>query len=352
MRTKAPVIAAAALLLASAGIAVASADTPDTDPCDTARSDRDYMACRFDRLEKQIDQAQQPTDPATPTPSATPDPSDTPDPDPTPSASTTPEPEPTEDPTEPSGSEWPNADNTGVPAGVTLTTYTGPKTITTPTVIDRKKITGRLIVKAPLTIRNSELTGTIDGDYGQPVVIEDSVIDGGRSESPAVGYSDITLRRTEVKGARVSVLCGSDCLIEDSWLHGQYAPPGSDWHVNGYLSNGGHDVVVRHNTLACDVSGGACTGPAASFGDFAPLRDITYENNLFKAGPGGYCLHAGHNPGKEFGKDPTRVSVVGNVFERGPGGKCGYWGPATSFLQGNGNSWARNKFDDGTPVTP
>ena len=36
---------------------------------------------------------------------------------------------------------FPNADNTGVPAGVALTPYTGPMTITTPgTVIDAKQI--------------------------------------------------------------------------------------------------------------------------------------------------------------------------------------------------------------------
>src|SRR5690606_34767425 len=174
---------------------------------------------------------------------------------------------------------------------------------------------------------------------------------GGRSQIPAVGYSNITMKRTEVKGARVSVLCGSNCLIEDSWLHGQYAPSGSDWHVNGYLSNGGSNVVVRHNTLACDVGGGACTGPAASFGDFGAISNVTYENNFLKAG-GGYCLYAGYDPGKPYGKNPTNVRVVDNVFERGSSGKCGYYGPATSFKSGGGNVFSGNKFEDGGAVNP
>src|SRR5690606_472046 len=261
------------------GTIIATADTPD--PCEDMKSDRDYMACQFkldkerdDKLDEKLDEVLEKLDKApepTPTPteseepSPTPTPSETQEPTPTPTPTETEEPEPTPTPTpseteDPEPASFPNADNTG-PSGA-LTTYTGSKTITVPTVIENKKITGTLIVKANLTIRNSELVGVIDNDYGKTVVVEDSLLDGGTSQQPVVGYDNITLRRTEVKGARVSVLCGSNCLIEDSWLHGQYLKPGTDWHVNGYLSNGGSNVVVRHNTIACDANdnsnGGGC----------------------------------------------------------------------------------------------
>lgn len=325
----------AALGLIAGGMAIATADVPSPDPCDKVTATRAYVKCRMDRLEKKIDGDYTPPTP-TPsvTPSQTPTPTVTPTPSVTPSPSVTPTPTPT--PTQPAG-DFPNADNTG-PTG-TLTTYTGPTTITVPTTITGKKITGLLVVKADLTIKNSELVGNIDNDYGKKLVVEDSFLNGGTSQAPVVGYSNITMKRTEVKGSRVSVLCGDNCDIQDSWLHGQYVKAGTDWHANGYISNGGSNVLVKHNTLACDApnnsSDGGCTGPAASFGDFDQLDNIVYENNLLKAGPGSYCLYAGHEPGKAF-PNPRGVKVTGNVFERGSNNKCASYGPATSFLPGSG----------------
>lgn len=264
-------------------------------------------------------------------------------------------------PTQPKPSgDFPNASNTGVPSGTALSAYTGPCTITTPaTVIDSKVVScDRLLISAPGVVITRSKTQNIDSDSsGVSVTITDSEVDGGTAKAPAVGYSNITMARVNVHGARVSVLCGSNCVITDSWLHGQYMEPGSDWHVNGYVSNGGSNVVVRHNTIACDVkdnnNGGGCTGPAASFGDFSPLSNITYDGNLFVATPGGYCLAAGWNPSKPYGSNPVGIVVVNNVFERGAGGKCGYYGAATSFLRGaSGSVWADNTYEDGATVTP
>jgi hypothetical protein len=237
---------------------------------------------------------------------------------------------------------------------------TGPMTLTQAgTIIEAKSIRGRLTIAANnVVIKRSKLVGIIDSDRaGVHVTILDSEIDGGTSKAPAVGYGDITMCRVNVYGSRVSVLCGSNCLIEDSWLHGQYLAPGSDWHVNGYLSNGGSNVVVRHNTITCEPqdnsNDGGCTGPGASIGDFAPLRNITYDGNLFVAGPGGFCLRAGHDPGKLYGNDPTGIVITNNVFQRGANGKCCVWGAVTSFnASGAGNVFSNNKWDDGTTVYP
>src|SRR5262245_30715415 len=55
---------------------------------------------------------------------------------------------------------FPDATTTGVPAGTTLTAYTGPMTINTPgTVIDGKTINGGLIINADnVTIQNCKIT--------------------------------------------------------------------------------------------------------------------------------------------------------------------------------------------------
>jgi hypothetical protein len=255
---------------------------------------------------------------------------------------------------------FPDASNTGVPAGISLTDYTGPMTITNPgTVIESKTIHGRLVIAADnVTIKQSKLIGNIDADHpGIHVTIIESEIDGGTSKAPAVGYSDITMTRVNVHGSRVSVSCGSNCLIEDSWLHGQYLEPGSDWHVNGYISNGGSNIAIKHNTIACEpennTNGGGCTGPGASFGDFAPLQNITYDSNLFVAGPGGYCLYGGYDPKKPYGGSPTGIVIINNVFQRGANHKCGVWGAVTSFNRsGVGNIFTNNKWSDDAPVNP
>lgn len=254
--------------------------------------------------------------------------------------------------------EFPNASNTGVPDKTRLAEYSGPMTITANnTVIDSKLIRGELVIAAKnVTVRRSKLIGNIRNEHSDTsVTIVDSEIDGGRSFQPAVGYDNITMTGVNVHGARVSVLCGSNCLIENSWLHGQYLKPDSGWHVDGYLSNGGENVVLRNNTLECEpqgnASGGGCTAPAASFGDFAPLRNITFDGNLFVATPGSYCLYGGHNPDKPHGANPTMIVIKNNVFQRGHNRKCGIWGAVTSFNRtGNGNIFLNNTWNDGLPL--
>lgn len=255
------------------------------------------------------------------------------------------------------GGCWPGATNTGVPAGISLTNYTGPMTISAAnTVIDSKTINGTLVVAAPnVTIKNSKINGNIDVDgSNRNLILLDSEVDGGTSNTPAIGYSDITMKRVNSHGSRVTLLCGDNCDIQDSWFHDQYLAPGTSWHVNGYVSNGGSNALIQHNTIGCDTpdnaNGGGCTGPAASFGDFAALVNITYNNNLITASPGGYCLAAGHNPGKPYGSNPTNITVTNNIFQRGSSGKCASFGPVTSFLSANGNVWSNNKYADGMAI--
>ncbi len=257
------------------------------------------------------------------------------------------------------GGCWPYEGNTGPGAGVTLTNYSGPCTFTTTTVIDSKNIncSGGIVVKGNLTIRNSNVTGYFDGDYGFDLVIEDSYVNGGNTSAPAIGYGDITVRRSEVVGGQHNILCSSNCVIEDNWLHGQYNQPGGSFHNNAYISNGGSTHTIYHNSLFCSPTdngtGGGCTADASIFGDFATMRDVTFDFNLFHATPsGGVCGTFGYNTSKPFGNNPTNITVTNNIFQRGSNNKCGVNAPVTSFLQANGNVWSNNKFADGTDIPP
>jgi len=258
------------------------------------------------------------------------------------------------------GGCWPYAGNTGVPAGTTLTNYTGPTTITTPnTIINAKTVNDDLVIQTTgVQILNSRVNGHIDVDgANRSVTIEDSEINAGNVSQPAVGYGNLTIRRTNLTGGQHSVLCGDNCVMEDNYMHAQYNAPGGSYHNNAFISNGGSGATLTHNTFFCEPenngSGGGCTADVSFFGDFAVISDITVNNNLFVATPSGaYCGSFGHNPAKPFGSNPSNVVVTNNIFQRGPNNQCGTSAPVTSFLSANGNVWTNNKWDDGATVPP
>jgi hypothetical protein len=220
------------------------------------------------------------------------------------------------------------------------------------TVIDSKSITGNLQIQAAgVSIRN----GTVMVSGSGSLTMTDSTVDGGTSENSAIGQRNFTLRGVEVVGARASVGCDANCTVEDSWLHAQYMKPGSDWHGDGFLSNGGSGMVLRHNTMACDStptgSGGACSAALAVYGDFSPIQNLTADDNLFVPSPAGYCMYGGYDPAKPYGTGAKNVVITDNVFARGSNGKCAAFGPATAIApSGNGNVFSGNVWDTGGAI--
>lgn len=315
-----------------------------------------YTACRFDRIEELLAPAPSPS----PSPTATASPSPSPTPTVTPTVS--PSPTPTSSPP-PTG--FPNAANTGVPAGVTLAPYTGPCTFRASdpavVVIDGKNVAaacGEVISYTPLdlTIRNS-IVPRVEVTYAnQSLTITDSEVRAGDWYDGALWGHDINATRVEVTGGQHSVHCMDRCTITDSWLHGQSNPDGGSSHNNAFLSNGGTGMVLRGNTLHCDAilnnTDGGCTADVALFGDFDYITDVLVEGNLLKANNSSisYCAYGGWSPSKPY-TEATYVRFIDNVFERGANGKCGVYGPATGFEpSGTGNVWSGNVWDDGGTV--
>jgi hypothetical protein len=263
----------------------------------------------------------------------------------------------------PSG-EFPNASNTGVPAGTALTTYTGPCTISTNgTVIDAKIVNCDLAIKAQdVVIKRSRINGEINSGEGTKASfrVEDSeVINGARAACQCIGSDNFTVLRTEIKGGNRGIYCRLNCTVQDSWIHGsallatQHA---SAIRVERYST-------ITHNTMQCDWtaltdSEIGCSADMTGYPDFAPITHNTITNNLFMANPvgTGYCAYGGATAGKQFSNDPTNatyIKFVGNVWQRGSDGKCGTYGPITSFdASRTGNEWSNNKFDDGTAIAP
>ena len=257
----------------------------------------------------------------------------------------------------PTRSQFPSESDTGVPAGTILSNYSGPCTIDkSGTILDSQRVHCEplTIAASGITISRSRLGPiNMDGEHFSASIV-DSEIDAGSFIGPAIGYANISLLTSEVRGGQHSVLCSRNCLIERSLLHDQSLPAGEARHNNAFLSNGGDNIAIRHNTLQCtppdNAAGGGCSADLSLFGDFEPITNVTIDDNLFRATPGAFCLRLGYDPSKTYGSKTARVVVRNNVFERGPTGQCGTLGPVTSAP--SDLDWASNSFDDAATLEP
>lgn len=269
---------------------------------------------------------------------------------------------------------FPSAATTGVPAGVALTSYTGPMTISSCTVISGKLITGNMTINATngtasgstpcVTIENSKLVGTIStgpqpGHNGPLVLSHVEVAPPQNSIQQGVIGTNFYLYNVNLHGgANGGVDCSGACGIYNSWIHDFYLAGAT--HYDGIISNGLYDnapLVIEHNSIDCNfyaTAGGAsggCSGDVGLYGDFAPTSNVTINDNLFLAATAqAYCLYGGEEPSKAFSTD-TGVVVTNNTFQRGTNGKCGSFGPVAHF-GGAGNTWSNNVWDNGGAVTP
>jgi hypothetical protein len=214
-----------------------------------------------------------------------------------------------------------------------------------------------MVYSGHLTVKASKVNGIVINDTRSGSLdIVDSEIDGGTTNRNVVGSYGVTVLRSNIHGGEHSVQCWGSCTVQDSWLHGQYIPPGGTWHLNGFISNGGSNMKLIHNTLSCDAhissNNGGCTADASIFGDFDPNSNFTFDGNLFVASTElSYCAYGGYGAGKPYGTQVSGIVFTNNVFQRGTNGKCGAYGPVTSFNAAlPGAVWRNNVWDDGTPL--
>lgn len=291
------------------------------------------------------------------------------------------------------GGCWPGPANTGYPHGlpgdtrtpVTLTPYTGPTVISScGVVIDSKIVNGDIEVRAGngtksattpcVTIRNSLINGSIYTDspnYG-PVVVQDTEVHvQWASWWPNMGMYNYYAWRVDSHGGEGVLKCQSYCEVYDSYVHGMYLS--GSYHYNAFGNNGIEETdgffVIQHNTAVCgDFEGkdtnvtfdAGCSAVIGFYGDFAPIRNITINQNLIVPGvvtaqydsgtQPGYCYNPGYYEGKPY-PNPSNITFTNNVFVRGETGKCGQYSAANTWLTGNGNVWQNNTFDDGVIIT-
>jgi hypothetical protein len=226
-----------------------------------------------------------------------------------------------------------------VPAGTTLTAYTGPSTISTPgTVIDGKTM-GCIRVTAPgVVIRNSRIACSGgyavyvgDGTFsGTPLLIEDSEIDCRASTGTGIGEADFTLRRSEITGCQNGGDVNQDVVFEDSLIH-KLSNAGSDPHEDGIQFAWGHvengqivagslNVTIRHNTIY-GINADGSFGTSAIISNRGADRNVLIENNLLAGGAVAiYC---------EQGAKGSNYRVLNNAFTRNFSQKVGFYGVST-----------------------
>lgn len=270
----------------------------------------------------------------------------------TPTATPTPTPTPT---------GFPNAGNTGVPAGVALTAYTGPMTVTQAgAVIDAKSISGSLTIAAPnVTVSRSSIVGSVGVGSGGSLRITDSMIDAGNKEGTGLGENDFVAERIHVIGGNRSINCAEDCTVKDSYVHGQFKDLSGYYHESGIRM--GINSQILHNTIACDAPDVApeagCSAPLTGYGDFGPVQNNLIQGNLFKATPAWFCAYGGSSAGKPYSNDARDIRFIDNVFERRAnserGTTCGYWFSVADFnTSAPGNVFSGNTYVGGGVVTP
>jgi hypothetical protein len=234
---------------------------------------------------------------------------------------------------------FPRADTTGVPAGTTLTAYTGPSTISTPdSVITGKRMGCVRVAAAGVVIRRSKISCSSrspavesrDGDYlGTPLLLEDSEIDCGDTSGTAIGDANVTARRLNIHRCENGFDINQNITVEDSYIHDLYNS--EEAHADGIQLSFGHwngsgfvccalNVTIRHNTIF-GMGDDASFATSAIISNGGGDKNILIENNLLAGGA--YTLYCEQNAkGSDY-------RVLDNRFSTRFSAKVGYYGPAT-----------------------
>ncbi len=208
---------------------------------------------------------------------------------------------------------FPDATNTGVPAGTTLTNSGSISVTTNGAVVNAKNVSGTIEVHASnVTIKDTKITtGSIYPirlfSGFSNLTIEDTEINGQsgclRAEEPDGNI--VKMIRINAHGCEDGVQMGGTDTLQDSYIHDlRYT---SSSHNDGVQQNGGSGDVVHHNTI---IQKRDQTSPINFTTDFGKISNITIDNNLLDGG--GYIFNI-RNGGSG---NPTGVKITNNRLGR------------------------------------
>lgn len=235
----------------------------------------------------------------------------------------------------PSACGLPDATNTGVPAGTTLTVVNGDLEVTQAgTVIDGKDIRGCVSIRAPhVTIRRSRITCTnfyvvanFKSYYSAgSLVIEDSELDCKNTGGTGVGDYGVTARRLNIHNCENGFDIDNTFTVQDSYIHDLYEGP--EGHADGIQLAGGAHITITHNTIFNP------NGTSAIISNPRSNSDVLVANNLMAGGS--YTLYCPGDTSQNF-------RVIGNRFSTlfsAKGGEFAPWTDCEKVAEVRGNIW-------------
>lgn len=219
---------------------------------------------------------------------------------------------------------------TGTPAGITLTSVTGDLTATAGTVIDGKRITGKIVVTGNgVVIRNSDVYGGVTNGAGHyTYTVTDSTIGAptGCDGGVALMFDKYTATRVLIRhfgdafratsnpatNGPAANSAASDVLVQDSYVL-LCSNPGD--HSDGYQGYyGGTGVQLLHNTID-QRSAPSATAPIFS-ADWS--KGIVARDNLLAGGS--YSIRV-YDDGTNTANSRSVVTgnrVVNGAWQYGP----------------------------------
>jgi hypothetical protein len=230
--------------------------------------------------------------------------------------------------------EFPNAGNTGVPAGVKLRAMTGELIIReNNSVVEGIDLVGKLVVNASnVTVRKmritappnlpnkgrDEFTVVHQGTSAKNLTIEDCEIDGsGIVQRGIMANNGLTVNRCEIRRVGHGIEVGNNYTVRNSWIHSSTDGPDHEWHVDGVISSVGVNGLIEHNTIV--LTGGSLTGAVSVGSSLGRIDNVIVRNNLLAGG--NYTLYI-----QDQGHPATRIQVVDNRFSTMVNRKVGVYG--------------------------
>jgi hypothetical protein len=214
---------------------------------------------------------------------------------------------------------YPDASNTGVPAGTSLKPTGGFTASTNNAVYDGLEISGTVTVRATnVTIKNSRISDVaffgVDIEGGS-VTLQNVEIDCGGTGTKGILNGNFTAIRVNIHNCEDGVFADRDFTIRDSYIHDLATSPTA--HNDGIQSIDAINVTIEHNRIyAVDTS--AIWLNNNSGGQLA--QNALVKDNLLAGG--GWTLYCPADAS-------TNVQVLNNAFSTKFFPKVGGFGPAT-----------------------
>ncbi len=243
----------------------------------------------------------------------------------------------------------PDATNTGVPAGTTLTNYTGPTTITTNgTVIDGKIITSQLTINANnVTIRNSKVSpgggywAVLVNDGKTGTTILNSEIYSTNGAYTGISMGDGTVCGNDIHGFENAMTIGGNMTVQANYIHSLKGDGSDTPHYDGIEVYSGSNTNIWGNNIMMTNSSGGWLGDTGAINittEWSNISNVELRGNWI--GGGSYTLYIRKSSGKAY--IYSNISVLSNRwYGTAPKGYAAY-GPISddgSSITYSGNIW-------------